>query len=120
MRTRKLDAAGDYSFGQGLADFYTNSPACIAQKIVTRLLLQEGEWFLDNTAGTPWSQEILGYSTASLRDIAIKAVVLGTPGVTSLYSYTSSSNSSTRAFTVSGSVITAYSTQPIPFGPVTL
>lgn len=118
MRVRKLDANGDYQIGQGQANFWINSPEGVAQNVETRLAFWEGEWFLDKTIGTPYSQEILGYSTSSLRDIALKTVILGTDGVTELDSYNSSTNSETRAFTVQGTVVTIYSPTPVPFGPV--
>jgi hypothetical protein len=114
------DSQGDYVIGQGEANFYVNSPLGVAQTVETRLLLWEGEWFLNKTIGTPWSQEVLGYNTASLRDIAIKAVILGTTGVTALDDYASSFDPETREFTVSGSIFTQYSTQSVPFGPVVL
>lgn len=119
MRVRKLDANRDYTFGQGTANFWINDPRGVGQNVTTRLGLWEGEWFLDTTLGTPWSQEILGYNTASLRDIAIKTVILGTFGVSSLNTYDSVFDPETRQFTVSGTVFTIYDpTTPVSFGPV--
>jgi len=120
MRVRKQDANGDYLIGQGTANFYANNTYAVAQLIETRLGLWEGEWFLDLTIGTPYKDEILGYGTTSLRDMAVKAQILGTPDVLSIETYFSSVNPATRAFTVSGSVMTPFSTQPVAFGPVNL
>ena len=119
-RVRKLDANGDYVIGKGAADFYINSPLGVAQNVQTRLLLWEGEWFLDKTIGTPWLQQVLGYNTASLRDIAIRAVILSTDGVTSLTNYSSEPIPGSRKFNVSGTITTVYSTNPVNFGPVIL
>jgi hypothetical protein len=55
MRYRKLDANGDYTFGGGSNDFLVNTPETVAQAVMTRLNLLQGEWFLDTTAGMPWS-----------------------------------------------------------------
>jgi hypothetical protein len=115
-----LSATGDYLIGQGSANFWINSPLGVAQKVETRLALWEGEWFLNNTEGTPWSQEILGYNTASLRDIAIKARILATIDVVSLESYNAVVNTSNRSLTVSGMIITSFDPNPVPFGPVAL
>jgi hypothetical protein len=118
MRVRQQDANGDYLIGQGQANFWINVVQGVAQIIQTRLRLWAGEWFLNNIIGTPWSQQVLGYGTASLRDIAVKTVILGTTGVTSITSY--NSEVVNREFIVSGFVLTIYSPTPIPFGPVTL
>ena len=118
-RVRKLDSVGDYSIGQGEANFWINAAQGVGQNIQTRLGLWEGEWFLDKTVGMPW-QDVLGYSTVSLRDIAIKTVILQTDGVSALETYNSSFDPTTREFTVSGSVMTIYSTSPVLFGPVTI
>jgi hypothetical protein len=120
MRVRKMDANGDYTIGQGPINFWGNVTYLVAQLIDTRLGLWEGEWFLDLTAGTPYKEEILGYGTTSLRDIALKAVILGTPGVNSIVTYNGVANPATRGYTVSGSVMTPFSTQPVAFGPVNL
>lgn len=113
MRYRALDAAGDYSFGQGQLDFLTDSPAAVAQAVRTRLLLFQGEWFLDRTAGTPWLQSVVGTGTAGIRDQVIRAQILGTPGLKAILSYSSSVDVSTRVFTVRATVSTIYSSAPV-------
>src|ERR1700684_1858580 len=120
MRYRMLSASGDYTFGQGLADFSIHSPQRAAQSVQTRLGLWQGEWFLDNTVGTPYATQILGYNTKALYDMAIKAVVLGTNGVTSIESYDSEWNAETRKLTVTMDINTAYSKTPIPVPPVVI
>jgi hypothetical protein len=120
MRVRRLDADGDYLIGRGSADFWINNVPLVAQNIQTRLLLWEGEWFLDKFNGTPWSQEILGYGTTAIRDQLLKARILETPGVLSIVSFDSSVNPVTRKYTVQGKVLTQFSTQPVSFGPVNL
>jgi hypothetical protein len=115
MRVRKLDANGDYSFGNGEADFWINAPEGVAQKVKTRLLLWTGEWFLDKTVGTPWLQKILGYNTAANRDVAIRTVILQTEGVTALSNYSSSvGGGGPRRLVVSGLITTVFSKTPIP------
>ena len=108
MRVRALDENGDYTFGRGAGNFLVNSPAAVAQCVKTRLGLKQGEWFLDTAAGTPWDTQVLGYGTAALRDNAIKNVVLGTPGVTSIDAYSSTFDPATRAFTVQMTISTQY------------
>jgi hypothetical protein len=118
MRVRMLSVTGDYTIGQGLANFWINAAQGVGQNVTTRLGLWVGEWFLDRTIGTPWLQQILGYNNASLRDTAIKTVILGTFGVSSIVSYSSDATPNNRNFVVTGTVMTIYSTQPVPFGPV--
>lgn len=120
MRVRKQSSTGDYVIGRGSRDFYVNNPELVGQRINTRLLFWEGEWFLDTQDGTPWLQKVLGYGNATVRDQVIKARILGTPGVTSINTYSGVATASNRSYTVQGTVITQFSTQPIPFGPVTL
>jgi hypothetical protein len=103
MRYRPLDANGDYTVG---VPFLINSPQCVAQAISTRLKLWMGEWFLDNTVGTPWLQSILGKSTNP--DAYIRSAILGTPGVVSLETFSGSFVGLTRTLTVSGVVNTLY------------
>lgn len=120
MRVRQRTATGDYTIGQGLANFWINVSQGVGQNVTTRLGLWAGEWFLDRTIGTPWLQKILGYNNASLRDVAIKTVILGTYGVDSIVTYSSTAMPNNRNFVVKGTVLTIYSPQPVPFGPVVI
>ena len=83
MKYRALDSNFDYTLGV----FLNNTPAAVGQAVKTRLLLWEGEWFLDQTDGTPYLQDIMGVNTNY--DIEIKARILGTPGVTEIVTYSS-------------------------------
>lgn len=100
MLVRTLDPTGDYQLGQ----FMQNTPAAVAQAVKTRLALWEGEWFLDQTAGTPYIQSILG--KGSNYDAEIQAVILGTDGVTEIVSY--SSNVTNRGLYVEATIDTVY------------
>jgi hypothetical protein len=107
MRYRKLDATGDYTLGTG-SDFHVDTPAAVSQAILTRLRLIAGEWFLDTTDGTPWRTEILGKYSAAAYDSVLKGRILGTEGVSSIDSYSSSIDSATRKLKVSATVTTIY------------
>jgi hypothetical protein len=113
MRVRALSSSGDYTFGQGTANFLINTPETVGQEVETRLALIQGEWYLDLTAGTPWNTQILGYNTAPTRDLAIKSVILATQGVQALLSYTSNVNPITRAYTITAEILTIYGTTSV-------
>lgn len=108
MRYRTLDANEDYTFGVGGSNFLVDSPAAVAQAIQTRLKLITGEWFLDQTAGTPYYTDILGTGTEATRDLAVQTVILETQGVTEIVDYASYLDPSTRQFTVAATVNTQY------------
>lgn len=107
MRYRKLDANGDYTLGSG-ADFHINSVDAVAQAISTRLKLWQSEFFYDVTDGTPYETEVLGKRNGRNPDTAIKQRILGTPGVTSLESFSSTFDGETRVLTISATVNTQY------------
>jgi|WetSurMetagenome_2_1015567.scaffolds.fasta_scaffold00191_16 hypothetical protein len=108
MRVRALDENGDMTFGRGSGNFLVDTPAAVAQCILTRLALRQGEWWLDPTAGVAWDTQILGTGTAALRDLAIKEAVLETPGVVSIDAYASAVDPVTRAMSVQMTVTTRY------------
>lgn len=110
MRYRALDANLDYTVG---IPFLANSPATVGQAVLTRLKLLQGEWFLDVTDGTPYLQRILGKHYGSNPDAYIKQRILGTQGVTSILSYTSTFDGATRKFTVNATIATIYGTTTI-------
>lgn len=115
MRYRALDKNGDYSFGQGKNNFLINSPAAVAQLVKTRLLLDEGEWFLDLTEGTAWETEVLGAHTENTYDLAIRSRILETQGVIEIVqgSYSSIRNPTTRELVVSCTINTIYGLTPL-------
>lgn len=108
MRYRVRDANGDYSFGQGSQNFLVNSQATVAQAILTALNLDQGEWFLDQTAGVPYFSGVLGYGTQGIYDSILKAAVLSVQGVVSVINYSSNLNRTTRQLSVSMLVETQF------------
>jgi hypothetical protein len=108
MRYRKLTPDGDYQFGHGQADFYSDQPEAPAQAVYTRLRLELGEWFLDTSDGTDWRVEVLGKYTASTRDMVIRARILGTPGISEMVTYASGFDANTRQYTFTATLNTVY------------
>ena len=113
MRYRKLDANGDYTFGQSQGNFLIDAPQGVAQAIQTRLRLGTGEWFLNKAEGTPYDSQILGSNTGAIYDTAIKDRILGTEGVTGISSYDSTVNPDTRSLSITATVDTLYGTTSI-------
>ncbi|KVE23797.1 hypothetical protein WS67_21445 [Burkholderia singularis] len=113
MRYRRLDVDNDYAFGAGVADFLMNTPETVAQAVLTRLRLIQGEWFLDVTAGMPWATDVLGKYTDGTADTAIRQCILGTQGVTELTNYSSSIDPQTRALKVTATINTFYGTTTV-------
>lgn len=110
MRVRAQDANGDYIFGRGKSEFLVNSSACVAQAVLTALKLFQGEWFLDNTAGMPWVEKVLGFNTQDVYDLAIKSLVLSMQGVQAINTYSSVLSASSRKLTVTMTIATQFGT----------
>ena len=77
------------TFGNGVGNFLINTPAMVAQLVMTRMDLWTYQWFLDFTQGTPYATNVLGKNTKATYDAAITQRILTTPGVASLQSYQS-------------------------------
>lgn len=105
MRYREQSPDGDYVF-IGTSPFLIDSPAAVAQAIRTRLKLVAGEWFLDNRIGFDLSK-VVGNNTQNTRDLEARRVIVTTPGVLSLVSYSSQVNAQRRFF-IQGVVDTVY------------
>lgn len=108
MRYRKLTNTGDMTFGHQQADFYRDEPAAVAQSILTRLKLWLGEWFLDQSEGTPYQQAVLGKHTKKSLEPAMRARILETPNVQSLDTFETLQDGETRRTTVLASVTTEF------------
>ena len=108
MRVRRVDAAGDMQFGQGQANFFRDVPDAVAQIVLSRLQLYQGEFFLDTRDGTPWRTQVLGKYTGPTRDMVIRSRILGTPGCTAITDYNSAVNRDTRGFAAQATINTTY------------
>lgn len=104
------DASGTTSFGDLLMlggdlvltqDIDPRGTHPVLQDVLQRLRTFLGEWFLDNTIGVPWFQQILGpQGPNSATDATLQNVVLGTPGVLMLTEWSASVNSATRTLSL--------------------
>ena len=108
MRYRKLSPLNDYTFGNGLLDFYNNVPDAVGQAVETGLLLWLGEWYLDTSQGTPYIQGVLGKHSQAQADATIQNQVVNVTGVTDISSYASQFNNQKRTFSAQISVDTIY------------
>lgn len=110
MRYRKLDKTDDMRFGNQQADFYRDSPEAVAQAILTRLRLWVGEWFIDQTEGTPYQQAVLGTGTKKTIEPAIRARILDTQGVTTIEEFQLVIDPNNRTAAIDAVVNTDYGT----------
>jgi len=111
-------AGGDPLRGQGLSNFLSGINA-VAQAIQTRLLLLQGEWFLNLQTGTPLFQSILGVpNTNDGVALILRQRILGTPYVTGLTNLVVTYAGANRSYSFSCDVQTVYGTitlnQPLP------
>lgn len=103
---------GDLLLHQGdltlTADVNPAGTDSVIQFVTQRLKLYLGEWFMNTSDGLPWYQQILvANADKSVVDGLLRDCILGTPGVTTLLSYTSHQDLGKRTMTVSFSILTA-------------
>lgn len=108
MRYRRLDDDGDMNFGSQQADFLRNTPEAVAQAVMTRLNLWLGEWFIDQTEGTPYQQAVLGAGTKQSIEPAIRSRILETQGVSGIDLFSMSIDPDERKVTINASISTDY------------
>jgi len=89
LRYRKLSTSGDYTWGNSEKDFFVNEPAAVGQAVRTRLLLFQGEWFLDTDEGLPLLEGVIGKHRKSTADQTIQDRVVNTQGLLDIVSYSS-------------------------------
>ncbi len=108
MLYRKLTGDDDYVFGNGLLDFYKDTPEAVGQSIKTRLLLWLGEWFLNIDEGTPYMQGVIGKKEKVTADATIQQRILSTDGVINIETYSSSIASNNRIMLIEATVNTDF------------
>jgi hypothetical protein len=73
----------------------------VQQDILQRLRMFLGEWFLDNTKGVAWFQQILIKNPDTSKiDLILLNTILTTPGVTSVTAYSFTPNFAARTLQV--------------------
>lgn len=108
LLTRRLDSNWDFTFGQGRANYAVDAEAT-AQKVKARLLLLQGEWFLDTSAGVPYLTKIcVKPADLPLAEALIKRTILGTEGVAAITEFSLDFNDGARRLTLSAKVRTIY------------
>lgn len=79
----------------------------ILQDILTRLRFGLGEWFLDNSQGIPYLQQVLVKNPDISKITAIfQNTIMGTPGVIQLTSFSMTVNTAKRFATVQFACVT--------------
>lgn len=86
-----------------------NNP--VLQDVIQRLSMFLGEWFLDNTQGTPWFQQIL-VKNPNDGDIdgLLKNILMGTPGVEGIVSMSFQPNFAHRTLSIQFALLTTSGT----------
>jgi hypothetical protein len=108
ISVRNIGPVGDPLYGQGIGNFLTDIDAC-AQVIRTRLLLLQGEMWINTSTGLPLFQQILGRDPSAAATL-LQQVIATSPYVTSISGVQTSYNRTTRAFAFSCLVQTQFGT----------
>lgn len=89
------------------SDADPNGTNPILQNLIQRISFGLGEWFMDNTQGVPWIQQILVKNPDQGKiDAIFVRIILGTPGVIQLSSYSFNLNRVARVLKVQFSCVT--------------
>ena len=83
MSVRALDKNGDWTWGQGKANYLTKS-AEIAQNITTRVRSFKNDWFLDTDANINWFTILGNLNNQETIRREIERVTIETAGVKSI------------------------------------
>lgn len=113
------NGAWEPAWGQGLSNFISDLEA-VTQLIQQTLLLLYGEWFENVRIGTPLFQAILGVpNTSAGVALVIRQRIVSVPYVTDVQDLDVTYSGSSRAYSLSATVITQFgsvqiATQPLP------
>jgi len=107
MIVSRIDKNGDWTFGNGHANYATKSEA-IGQSVVTRLRSFTDDWFADIGHGIPWIK-LLGTRGTEQQILAeIEKTILNTTGVRSIELLRLNSVDSNRVASIDAIVIDIY------------
>lgn len=111
MIVRSLTEDGDWTFGKGKNDYMVNQMA-ISQMVKTRLQSFIGDCFFAVDEGIDWFN-LLGSKQQIQLELAVRAVILNTEGVTGIVSSEIALDSGTRRINMTYVVNTIYSVNGI-------
>lgn len=83
MSTRALSKTGDWTFGQGLANYLTKADE-VRQNVVTRIKSFKNDWFLDVDANIDWLNILSNKNNHKIILDEIERVTMTTEGVRSI------------------------------------
>ena len=107
MTVRRLDPTTGDITTSGVQ--FTSDIEEIEQTVRTRLRLFYGEYFRNVTLGTPWFQSILGKDgTVASKNAILRRIISQTEGVTDIVNFTSNYDLSSRKYSITCTVITAF------------
>lgn len=98
-KIRRLDKNHDWTFGQGMNNYASESEA-IAQRVKTRLWSFVGDWFLDLEHGLPWLPEMERNVNLAEIETMVRRCVSRTEGVARITAYQADLNPDTRKLTI--------------------
>ena len=105
---------GDLVFINGQRPVTQLQADVVAQRLRITLYTFYGEWFLDDTIGVPYIQQIFTkVSKKSTVDLIFQGIISADPGVIEILSFTSSI-SPQRGYTMTFSVRVADNTESLP------
>jgi len=107
MRVRRIDANGDWTFGSGRASYADRSES-VAQRVKTRILSFQSDWFLDLSHGLPWFQLIERPADLARIERAVKSQILRTDGVSKITDFSMSPNVTTRQLSITTTIVDVY------------
>lgn len=104
MKDLKLTDDGDLDMSSLDLDF-VDGEDCVAQAIYIRIHFFLGEYENDTSLGVPWFQRILVKGTPShIIDGILREVLLSTPGIIEIVSFTKTLNAENRSLAIDASV----------------
>jgi hypothetical protein len=107
MRVRRVDQNGDWTFGAGRASYADRSES-VAQRVKSRLLSLEGDWFLNLSHGLPWFDLIERPADLARVERAVKGQILRTDGVSKITAFAMAADPITRRLTITTTIIDIY------------
>lgn len=117
MIVRAIDSNNDWTFGKGRNNYVSNNDA-IAQNIKTRLQSFLGDCFFALDQGVDWFN-LLGSKNQPALELAVRAVLLNTDGVTGIVDASVDLDPGTREIVMKYTVNTIYTKTDASAAPIT-